>query len=294
VALGYEALRGSTDPANNTGNWNTALGYQTLWSNTSGGDNTASGYYALYYNTTGSSNTASGLRALYSNTTGEGNTAFGYQAGYSGTAITTGTYNTFVGYNASSDNSGRTNCIAIAGNGNLSLGGDNRVRIGNSSMASIGGQVGWTTISDERVKTDFRDDVVGLPFIMKLKPLTYTYDIDKEHELMWGKKDSANWKGKYDIEKIRFSGFLAQDVEEAAKEVGYDFSGVDKPQDEGALYGLRYAEFVVPLVKAVQELEKENRELRKENLGQGKEIDELRKEMDRLRKEIANIKGKNK
>jgi hypothetical protein len=37
---------------------------------------------------------------------------------------------------------------------------------------------------------------------------------------------------------------------------------VDKPQDEGALFGLRYAEFVVPLVKAVQELSKQNDELK--------------------------------
>ena len=45
--------------------------------------------------------------------------------------------------------------------------------------------------------------------------------------------------------------------------MNYDFSGVDKPQDESGLYGLRYAEFVVPLVKAVQELSKENDELKK-------------------------------
>jgi hypothetical protein len=35
--------------------------------------------------------------------------------------------------------------------------------------------------------------------------------------------------------------------------VGYDFSGVDKPKNESDMYGLRYAEFVVPMVKAIQE-----------------------------------------
>ena len=34
---------------------------------------------------------------------------------------------------------------------------------------------------------------------------------------------------------------------------GVDFSGVDKPKNDTDQYGLRYAEFVVPLVKAVQE-----------------------------------------
>jgi cell division protein FtsB len=37
---------------------------------------------------------------------------------------------------------------------------------------------------------------------------------------------------------------------------------VDKPQNEGGVYGLRYAEFTVPLVKAVQELDAENRQLK--------------------------------
>jgi len=58
------------------------------------------------------------------------------------------------------------------------------------------------------------------------------------------------------------TGFIAQDVEAAALSIGYDFSGVDAPKNENDHYGLRYAEFVVPLVKAVQELALENAELR--------------------------------
>jgi hypothetical protein len=41
--------------------------------------------------------------------------------------------------------------------------------------------------------------------------------------------------------------------------LGFDFSGVEKPKNEKDLYGLRYAEFVVPLVKAVQELDEKCR-----------------------------------
>ncbi len=40
--------------------------------------------------------------------------------------------------------------------------------------------------------------------------------------------------------------------------LGFDFSGVDAPTDAHGTYGLRYAEFVVPLVKAVQELSAQN------------------------------------
>ena len=80
---------------------------------------------------------------------------------------------------------------------------------------------------------------------------------------MNGKKDeSADYHEKYDIEKITQTGFLAQDVEAAAKSVGYDFNGVEAPKNGEGLYKLRYAEFVVPLVQAVKELSKENEELK--------------------------------
>ena len=62
-----------------------------------------------------------------------------------------------------------------------------------------------------------------------------------------------------------FSGFIAQEVENAAKATGYDFSGIDKPKNENDIYGLRYAEFVVPLVKAVQEQQQMILELKKQN-----------------------------
>ena len=69
----------------------------------------------------------------------------------------------------------------------------------------------------------------------------------------YGEVDSSDWPSKYDKEQIRYTGFIAQEVEEAAKELGYDFSGVDAPKNDKDFYGLRYAEFVVPLVKGMQE-----------------------------------------
>jgi hypothetical protein len=66
-------------------------------------------------------------------------------------------------------------------------------------------------------------------------------------------------KKLYAKSRIQYTGFIAQEVERAAAELGFDFSGVDKPKNERDLYGLRYAEFVVPLVKAVQELDEKCR-----------------------------------
>jgi len=72
----------------------------------------------------------------------------------------------------------------------------------------------------------------------------------------------------FPIEKIELSGFIAQEVEQAAVETNYHFSGVHKPKNDKDLYSISYAEFVVPLVKAVQEqqiiIEKQNRRI--ENL----------------------------
>lgn len=45
----------------------------------------------------------------------------------------------------------------------------------------------------------------------------------------------------------------------------YDFGAIDKPKNNKDFYGLRYSEFVVPLVQAVQELSKKNEELTKIN-----------------------------
>ena len=57
------------------------------------------------------------------------------------------------------------------------------------------------------------------------------------------------------------TGFIAQEVEAAANKLNYDFSGVYKPQNDKDPYGLSYSDFVVPLVKAVQELSSQNEAL---------------------------------
>jgi predicted RNase H-like nuclease (RuvC/YqgF family) len=74
--------------------------------------------------------------------------------------------------------------------------------------------------------------------------------------------------------KIR-TGFIAQEVEKTAKEIGYDFDGVNSPQNEKDNYSIAYADFVPSLVKAVQELSKKNDE-------KDTKIDALEKRIDKL------------
>ena len=140
------------------------------------------------------------------------------------------------------------------------------VEIGNSSVTVIRGQVNLSLYSDERVKDNVAENVPGLDFINRLRPVTYNYNIHKENAIMFGgKKPDPDFEGKYDIEKLRMTGFIAQEVAAAANASGFDFSGVVKPANVNDLYSLRYSEFVVPLVKAVQEQETKIDALTKQN-----------------------------
>lgn len=254
--------------ANQSGYSNTASGAGSLFSNNTGHNNTATGANALNYNTAGNYNTASGVNALYNNTTGYLNSAFGLGALFTNT---TGSYNTAIGYAA--DVSGSfVNGSAFGYNSTITA--NNQVRIGNSLVTSIGGYAAWTTLpSDGRVKKNIKANVPGLAFINKLQPLTYNLDIDAIDKIVQrpairtldgksmhpSQEELAARKLK---EQITYTGFIAQDVQKAARDVGYDFSGVDPAKNDKDLYGIRYAEFVVPLVKAVQELSVENDELK--------------------------------
>jgi len=67
-------------------------------------------------------------------------------------------------------------------------------------------------------------------------------------------------------ENTVMTGFIAQEVEKAAQKTGYDFDGIVKPKDMTQNnYGISYASFVVPLVKAVQEQQVLIEALQKQN-----------------------------
>src|SRR5690606_31164284 len=110
---------------------------------------------ALNNNSTGEDNAGFGLRALFDNTTGNQRTGLGVSANSLGAAYHN---STGVGYNA--------DCTAA-----------NQVRIGNAAVTSIGGFEAWTDFSDSRFKTDVTENVPGLDFINRLRPVTYHIDV---------------------------------------------------------------------------------------------------------------------
>lgn len=235
---------------------NTALGSKSLQNNTVGDANTATGKRALYANDIGYFNTATGYQALFSNTSGLSNTAIGYSALSSNTI---GSNNTAIGQFANVLSNNLSNATAI-GNGAIAT-ASNQVMLGNTSVISVMAAGSFVIMSDGRFKRDIQENVPGLDFINALRPVTYHYDIkglnayldvaevkDRDNNIRQQTNDAINKK-----EKKLYTGFVAQEVETTAVKLGYEFSGLYKPQNEKDPYGISYADFVVPLVKAIQE-----------------------------------------
>jgi hypothetical protein len=257
TAVGFSALR-----TNTTNGANTAVGSYALELNT-GQQNSALGWYALLENAGGSFNTAIGSQAMMNNTSGVGNTAIGRMALAN---ITSGGDNVAIGNQAGPALSNVFNTINIGLGANVTA--SDRARIGNTAITEIGGYAPWSDVSDVRFKRDISPQTHGLDFILKLEPITYRFDVRKlnAHTYAAGDtlfNDPRSQEAIATKEQRVYSGFSAQQVEEAAKSVGYDFSGVCAPANEQDHYALAYSTFVVPLVKAMQEQQAMILELKK-------------------------------
>ena len=112
----------------------------------------------------------------------------------------------------------------------------------------------------------------------------------KEKQMSVATRAAVNMALK-EKEKIIYTGFVAQDVEKAAKEIGYNFSGVDAPRNENGFYGLRYAEFVVPLVKAVQEQQKIIEDQNKKIDQQQRQINQQQQQAETQKSMIEELKN---
>lgn len=287
VAVGYKALYLNNPTHSLNGTQNTALGNMALRDNSTGSNNTATGFQALVSNTTGYNNTATGYEALFYNTTGGYNTAVGY---LSLRYNTTGSCNTAIGYGADTyNNSGYfvynfTNSTALGSTAVVNA--SNKIRLGNASVSVIEGQAAYSVASDGRFKTNIQEkDVQGLSFINRLRPVVYNFDTKKFTEFLTQRMPDSIRKHYLEDDfgpstAIRQSGFIAQEVEQAAQAVGYDFNGLHKPDSEHDYYSLAYSQFVVPLVKAVQELSVQTE-------AQQQRIEKLQQEVVDLKKQLV-------
>lgn len=255
VVSGGQLQAGYVSPSNT----NTLWGYggldKTLIGTTSK-ENTGVGAFALQ-NNTGNGNVGIGYKAMSNHDAGDNNIAIGPNTQITGPSKGSASINSIaIGANANIQGS---NSIVI-GTG-INVIEDNAVTIGNSSITKIGGQVSWSTYSDGRIKTNIQENVPGLAFINKLRPVTYHLDIHTQNELQG--IYTQDIEGKYAIESVQQTGFIAQEVAKAARDINFDFNAVVTPASDRGLYSIRYAEFVVPLVKAVQEQQEQIKEQQK-------------------------------
>ncbi len=213
----------------------------------------------------------------YTRVVGDSSLAFGRNA------TVTGNNSIAIGADASVTGE---NSIAI-GKG-ASASSNNEVYIGNSSITSIGGVVNWTATSDGRFKSNVQENVPGLGFINKLRPVTYNLNGD-QIDAFFGKTSTVD----KDAKEIVSTGFIAQEVEKAATDLGYDFSGVKVPEDSTTeIYGIRYAEFVVPLVKATQELSAQIKAQKEEITSQKNVIDKYQQAFIQMQKQMNVLEAK--
>jgi hypothetical protein len=119
----------------------------------------------------------------------------------------------------------------------------------NRFWKTIYSNTGTINTSDQRLKTDVVNSVLGLNFINDLNPVSYKF--------IEGGKEVING----DIVSIPGSrthyGLIAQEVKEVLDASGVeDFAGWVKMDlsQEDSMQGLRYDQFIAPLIKAVQEL----------------------------------------
>ena len=179
------------------------------------------------------------------------NTFIGYTAGAN---VTSGTNNTTFGYNAKPSNSAATNEIVI-GSGAIGT-GSNQVRIGDTNITYIGGQVAWTNASDFRLKENIQSSTLGLDFIRRLRPVTYNFITQPG---------------------VVQEGLIAQEVESAAQALGTTFHAVKVPTTIEGFYSLTYSDFVMPLINAAKELKAEN--------------DALRSDLEAMKARLAKIEA---
>ena len=115
----------------------------------------------------------------------------------------------------------------------------------------------WTRTSDVRKKRNIKNDILGLDFINKLKPVTFQWKPSNEFPKEWNEYSEEN---NMDLDTT-MHGMIAQDVKQALDDVNVDTFGGWKEREDGSQVISREM-FVTPLINAVQELSSENKQLK--------------------------------
>ena len=277
TSVGHYAGRAITTPYQNS-----AFGWKALCAHTTGCRQIAIGAAAMAASTTGNSSIAIGTNADTYNATnsiaiGSGakassnrSVAIGYlsyvgsenSVTIGGKSCTALENSVAIGYRA------RTyGCCSIAIGHNARTFYDNQISIGSNyyncfaaNTITMGNQyhtacnciyVDWTYCSDRNEKTNIQSLPYnfGLPFIKKLRPVKFNWDIREKYVekcgFEFGQKD-----GSLVQEKENY-GLIAQELEQVLQELKLRFDGLTKNDKR---YHLASTNLLAPLVKSIQQL----------------------------------------
>lgn len=132
---------------------------------------------------------------------------------------------------------------------------DNTTRLGNASnrWSVVYAATGSINTSDERQKDVEGETQLGLEFIRALRPIQYRWKQGGFDQVETGAGDTQLVPR---AGARLFHGFSAQQVKASLPE-DVDFAGwtLGDKDDPESVQGLRYTEFIAPIVKAIQQLD---------------------------------------
>jgi len=237
-----------------TGTRNTLIGAEAGRQMTSSDDCTAIGHNSMGEGiTTGNLNTAVGRSSLKLLTSGGQNCALGNLAG---NILTTGNYNIFIGNDSRPSSNSASAQIVIGAN--LTGTANNAVFIGTSAGHSRNDfldDANWDDVSDVRKKTNIEDSTLGLQFLNKLRPVIFNWKSPSELPEEWQEYDADDTTPITPNKKI---GLIAQEVKEVIDELGITHYDSTWGERENGQQELALTAYIVPLIKAIQELSAKN------------------------------------
>ena len=254
-------LNAVTGNANN----NYGIGKDTFSALTSGTANTAIGEGAGKALTTGYSNVILGGDAGDAINTGAENVTVGV---LSGSGISSGSNNVMVGRNSGNDLVSGSNNICIGSGSDVAAGDQSNgialgpvdaagsdFTFGNRSLGTVSNDfdsdANFSHSSDERLKKNIQSSTIGLNFIKELRPITYQWKPNNEIPTDMTGYSETNYKN---TDKV-IHGFIAQEVKAAIDKHGDEnFSGWHIDKVDNKTQRIKKEMFIMPIVKAIQEL----------------------------------------
>ena len=254
-------LNAVTGNANN----NYGIGKDTFSALTSGTANTAIGEGAGKALTTGYSNVILGGDAGDAINTGAENVTVGV---LSGSGISSGSNNVMIGRNSGNDLVTGSNNICIGSGSDVAAGDQSNgialgpvdaagsdFTFGNRSIGTVSNDfdsdANFSHSSDERLKKNIQSSTIGLNFIKELRPITYQWKPNNEIPTDMTGYSETNYKN---TDKV-IHGFIAQEVKAAIDKHGDEnFSGWQIDKVDNKTQRIKKEMFIMPIVKAIQEL----------------------------------------